>query len=70
MQNHLVLNTVGMQRHGYDETTQINLRRAYKIIYRQGLTVVNAMAELRKMNCPQVDRMIHFIEHSSVGIVR
>lgn len=64
------LNTVGMQRHGFSAETQKQLRRAYKIIYRNGLTVVNAILELQKMDCPEVARLIQFIETSKHGIIR
>ena len=46
------------------------LRRAYKIIYRNGLTVARAMEELQKMECPEVNQLIKFIEASNAGIVR
>lgn len=64
------LNTVGLQRRGFSSETMLQLRRAYKIIYRNGLTVANAIEELRKMNVPEVEPLIHFIENSSSGIVR
>lgn len=64
------LNTVGLQRHGFDEEAQIQLRRAYKILYRNGLTLANALEELRKMETPAVVQLIKFIETSKAGIVR
>lgn len=64
------LNTVGLQRRGFAEETITHLRRAYKIIYRNGLTVVNAIEELQKMVCPEIKLLIEFIETSSSGIVR
>jgi UDP-N-acetylglucosamine acyltransferase len=64
------LNTVGLQRHGFTEEVLTQLRRAYKIIYRNGLTVASAMQELRKMANPEVEQLIQFIESSNAGIVR
>jgi len=64
------LNTVGLQRHEFGSETMMDLRRAYKIIYRQGLTVPNALAELKKFDRPEVKSLTGFIEASNVGIVR
>lgn len=66
------LNTVGMQRHGYTPETILNLRRAYKIIYRKGLTAKQAVTELEGMlpACPDVQLLIHFLQISQRGIIR
>lgn len=64
------LNTVGLQRHGFAEEVMTRLRRAYKIIYRNGLTLANAIVELQKMECPEVNKLVQFIETSNAGIVR
>lgn len=64
------LNTVGLQRRGFADETITQLRRAYKVIYRNGLTVAKAMEELQKMDCPEVQQLIQFIESSDAGIVR
>jgi UDP-N-acetylglucosamine acyltransferase len=66
------LNTVGMKRRGFSNETMLMLRRAYKIIYRKGLTVNNALQELQPMvtECPEVQLFIDFIECSERGIVR
>jgi UDP-N-acetylglucosamine acyltransferase len=64
------LNTVGLQRRGFVEETISQLRRAYKIIYRNGLTVAKAVEELRKMETAEIQQLVHFIETSTSGIVR
>ncbi|HEX4044828.1 MAG TPA: acyl-ACP--UDP-N-acetylglucosamine O-acyltransferase [Gammaproteobacteria bacterium] len=64
------LNTIGLQRRGFSEESMMQLRRAYKIVYRNGLTVAKAIEELRKVDCPEVARLIQFIESSTAGIVR
>lgn len=64
------LNTIGLQRHGFTNGVMTQLRRAYRIIYRNGLTIAKAIDELQKMSSPEIDRLIHFIEASSCGIVR
>lgn len=64
------LNTVGLQRHGFSEASLIELKRAYKAVYRKGLTVAVAIEELRKINTPEVNQLAQFIETSRAGIVR
>lgn len=64
------LNTVGLQRRGFSDDTILQLRRAYKVIYRNSLTVPQALEELQKVACPEVGQMAQFISHSSAGIVR
>ena len=64
------LNTVGLQRRGFTETVLTELRQAYKIIYRNGLTVAKAMEELSKMESSEVQELMQFIETSNSGIVR
>lgn len=64
------LNSVGLQRHGFAEEAVAQLRRAYKVIYRNGLTLANAIDELQKMVTPEIDRLIQFIQTSEAGIVR
>lgn len=64
------LNTVGLQRRGFAEDTITTLRRAYKVIYRNGNTVAKALEELQAMDSPEVERLAQFIEASNAGIVR
>lgn len=66
------LNTIGMQRHDFSSDTILMLKRAYKIIYRQGLTTKHAIEKLNEMlsDCPEIQTFIHFIQQSQRGIVR
>ena|SRR5215208_852076 len=64
------LNTVGLQRHGFSEETLINLRRAYKIIYRNGLTLSKAVEELQQMDNKEIRQLTQFISNSQSGIIR
>lgn len=66
------INTVGLRRRGFSSTTIDHLRRAYKIIFRKGLTVQQAVSELELMqnDCPEVLPMIDALNQSSRGIVR
>jgi len=66
------LNTVGLRRRGFSPSAIECLRRAYKIIFRKGLTVQQAVAELELMqnDCPEVIPMIDALNQSTRGIVR
>jgi UDP-N-acetylglucosamine acyltransferase len=66
------LNTVGLRRRGFSASAIEHLRRAYKIIFRKGLTVQQSIAELELMqiDCPEVIPMIDVLNQSTRGIVR
>jgi len=66
------INTVGLRRAGFSSAAIDYLRRAYKIIFRRGLTVQQAVAELELMrdDCPEVVRMIDALQQSTRGILR
>lgn len=66
------LNTLGLQRQGFSSETILQLRRAYKIIYRKGLTTKEALLQLQDMvfECPPIKTLVEFIQQSERGIVR
>lgn len=66
------INTVGLRRGGFSSQAIDHLRRAYKIIFRKGLTVQQAVAELEVMqnDCPEVLLLIDALNLSTRGIVR
>ncbi|MDH5545124.1 MAG: acyl-ACP--UDP-N-acetylglucosamine O-acyltransferase [Gammaproteobacteria bacterium] len=66
------LNSEGMKRLGYSAETQRALKHAYKIIYRSGLTVSQALIELESIAVlePEVRRMSDFLEKATRGIIR
>lgn len=66
------INTVGLRRRGFSSAAIDYLRRAYKIIFRKGLTVQEALAELEPLqqDCPEVIPMMEALNQSVRGIVR
>lgn len=66
------INAEGLRRRGFDQHTIVELRRAYKIIYRQGLTLDAAIARLETMvvETPQVGPLLESLRSSERGIVR
>ena len=66
------INTVGLRRRSFTAQTIDNLRRAYKIIFRKGFTIQQAITELEMMQieCPEIIPMIDGLNQSTRGIVR
>ena len=66
------LNNVGLKRHGFSTETLLSLKRAYRIIFRIGLTLNEAIervgAEMGQV--PEVTALIEFIQSSSRGVTR
>ncbi len=66
------LNTVGLKRRGFSQDDIDCLRKAYKIIFRRGLTVQQALVELIEIS-PDSDKvhpLIKALKASTRGIVR
>lgn len=66
------LNTEGLRRQRMSPETLRWLRRAYKALYMHGLTLEQALAQLREMGerCREVERLVEFLARSGRGIVR
>jgi UDP-N-acetylglucosamine acyltransferase len=55
------VNKVGMERNGIPEEAQSALKSAYKIIFREGLTVSNALQKIES-ELPQLDEIKHLLK--------
>lgn len=66
------INLEGLRRRGFSAEALAMLRRAYKAIYRQGLTVDQALETLETMASeePSVRALIDSLQTSSRGIIR
>ena len=64
------INKVGLERHGLSEEAQNALRHAYKILFREGLTIPNALARIEKElpQLPEVQYLVNFVRTSERGI--
>ena len=64
------INKIGMERNGVSEEAQNALRHAYKILFREGLTIPNALAKIEKElpPLPEVKHLIQFVRSSERGI--
>jgi UDP-N-acetylglucosamine acyltransferase len=66
------INKVGLERNGVSETAQNALKRAYKILFREGLTVTNALAKI-ETELPavaEIQHLVQFIHASERGICK
>ncbi len=66
------INTEGLRRRGFSDRAISQLRRAFKILYRQNLTLDIALQRLETMlsDTPEVQVLIDSIRASERGIVR
>lgn len=66
------LNTVGLQRHNVPEETRRILKDAFRIIYRQNLTVRQALEKIKAElpAGPELEHLTAFIASSERGIAR
>ena len=63
-------NKIGMERGGISEEVQTALRHAYKILFREGLTIPNALAKIEGElpPLPEIKHLVQFIRTSERGI--
>jgi UDP-N-acetylglucosamine acyltransferase len=66
------LNREGLKRHGFSSEKINSLKQAYKLVYRQGLSLEDSVSSLKDMleDCPEVSAFIDFLESTSRGIAR
>lgn len=66
------LNSVGLKRHGFGAETLSHLKKAYRLIFRIGLTLNEAIERVRAEvePIPEVVEFIEFITASQRGITR
>ncbi len=64
------INKVGMERNGVSEAAQAAIKQAYRILFRDGLTVSNALARIEAdlPQLPEVQHLARFIRSSERGI--
>ena len=66
------INAEGLKRRNFSPEQILNIKRAYKALYRNGLSLEEAKSELISMSrdCPEVSIMADFLNHSTRGIIR
>ena len=66
----VTVNKVGLERNGVSEAAQTALRQAYKILFRAGLTIPNALEQIEKElpPLPELAYLVKFVRTSERGI--
>jgi UDP-N-acetylglucosamine acyltransferase len=65
------LNAVGLQRHGFAPETVAELKKAYRLFFRSGLNISQALERARAdlAPLPEVETFVRFIEASARGVL-
>ena len=66
------VNSEGLKRRGFTPEQILNIRRAYKLLYRSGLKLDAALAQLERAaeTQPEIAPFVEFVKNSSRSIVR
>ncbi|NOS70665.1 MAG: acyl-ACP--UDP-N-acetylglucosamine O-acyltransferase [Verrucomicrobia bacterium] len=66
----VTVNKVGMERNGISDEAQLAIRQAYKILFREKLTISNAvnLVEKKMPPLPEIQHLIKFVRTSERGI--
>lgn len=66
------LNTIGLQRRGFDSDTRSQLKRAFRLLFRSKLNTTQALAAIGEadMLAPEVGQLVDFVAGSQLGIVK
>lgn len=66
------INKVGMERNGISEDGQSALRQAFKLLFREGLTISNALARIEEevTMTDELQHLIQFVRASERGICK
>jgi UDP-N-acetylglucosamine acyltransferase len=64
------INKIAMERLGVSDEAQVELRAAFKILFREGLTVSNALEKIEKKlePLPEIIHLVKFVRASERGI--
>jgi UDP-N-acetylglucosamine acyltransferase len=68
----LGLNSVGLQRRGFNSDTRRALKTAFRTLFREKLNTTQALAKISSMELggPEIDRLVSFVESSELGITK
>lgn len=66
------INNVGLERQGFSPESIRNVRKAYKIIYKSGLKLDEAIQNLLEMSAdaPELLRLVEFLQQTGRSIIR
>ncbi|PTB89953.1 acyl-[acyl-carrier-protein]--UDP-N-acetylglucosamine O-acyltransferase [Pseudidiomarina aestuarii] len=64
------INSEGLKRRGFSAEQVMRIKRAFKILYRQGLTVAEAIEAMQALDADEIQPLIDFVQSSQRGIIR
>ena len=66
------INAEGLKRRGFSADSITNIKRAYKTLYRQNLTLEEAKTALAEqaLTAPELNLLVEFLNQSTRGIIR
>ncbi len=66
------INSEGLKRRGFSSEAILAIKRAYKTLYKSGLTLEQAKLALVEQThaCPEIQILTDFLAHSTRGIIR
>jgi UDP-N-acetylglucosamine acyltransferase len=66
------INSEGLRRRGFAAEDIAALKRAYRTLYRSGLALADARAQLQAQSaeCRHVRALVEFLDRSKRGIIR
>jgi UDP-N-acetylglucosamine acyltransferase len=66
------INKIGLERNGVSEESQSALRQAFKILFREGLTIKNAITRVEQEVAPlaEVQHLLQFMRTSERGVTK
>ena len=66
------INAEGLKRRGFSSEALLEIKRAYKTLYKSGLTLEQAKQALAEQAhaCPEIQILTDFLAHSTRGIIR
>ncbi|HYT16115.1 MAG TPA: acyl-ACP--UDP-N-acetylglucosamine O-acyltransferase [Burkholderiales bacterium] len=66
------INSEGLKRRGFDAKTMAAIKKAYKTLYRSGLTLKEARKKIAAQAAtqPELQVLVEFLDHSQRGIIR
>jgi UDP-N-acetylglucosamine acyltransferase len=67
-----VLNSIGLKRRGISEEAQAQLKAALRILYREGLSLRQALQKMGEKleKIPEIVYLMHFLETTTRGVAR
>lgn len=66
------INSEGLKRRGFSAEAIAGLKRAYRVLYKSGLTLADARTEIERLSheTPEVEPLAQFLASSTRGILR